>query len=269
MYSLLVVFQCITLEGWSDIMIQFQQSYTDFSVILFLPIVFIGAFFLINLLLAVINSSFASSNKEQQLKQAAEKEKKKNKKKVVRVDESNFDEEDLIDEVGIQQYGITKRVALRMITRLKRNMAIKEAEELERRNRPPEEEEEIRAHVVTMPDAYEPPVEDTRKDVAPDDSGSEFSVQIEKYLHEIQQPGKGHKTERKISKEIKHFAVNDMRIGNEFQARRDDEKKKKIKTGEGGQLAVKQDRSPPESAKNTMSDMHHLENFLGMDKDPQ
>lgn len=192
--------------------------------------VFIGAFFLINLLLAVINSSFSNTNKEQQEKAKKEAEKSKSKKKVVRTDESAFNEEDLLNEVGIAQYGITKRVALRMITRLRRIQAVKAAEELERRNRPPEEEEEIKPYVVTLPDAYEPPVEETRKDAAPDDSGSEFSVQIEKYLHEIQQPKKGSKTERKATKEIKHFAVNDMRIGNEFQLPRDDEKKKKIKT---------------------------------------
>lgn len=61
-----------------------------------------------------------------------------------------------------------------MITRLKRIQAIHAAEELERRNRPPEEEEEIRAHVVTLPDAYVPPVEETRKDVK-EDSDSGFS----------------------------------------------------------------------------------------------
>ena len=63
MFALLVVFQCITLEGWSDIMILFQMSFTDFAFILFLPMVFIGAFFLVNLLLAVINSSFSIKNK--------------------------------------------------------------------------------------------------------------------------------------------------------------------------------------------------------------
>lgn len=126
-----------------------------------------------------------------------------------------------------------------MIIRLNRIRAIKAAEELERRNRPPEEEEEIKAHVVTMPDPYEPPVEETRKDVAPEDSGSEYSEQLEKYLYEIQKPVKGNKTERKVSKEIKHFAVNDMRIGNEMQVRRDDEKKRKIKAAAVDQLAVK------------------------------
>lgn len=38
----------------------------------------------------------------------------------MRTDESAFDETDLLNEVGIAQYGITKRVALRMITRLRR-----------------------------------------------------------------------------------------------------------------------------------------------------
>jgi len=39
------------------------MSYTNFSFILFLPVVFIGAFFLVNLTLAVINSSFGVTHK--------------------------------------------------------------------------------------------------------------------------------------------------------------------------------------------------------------
>ena len=62
-----------------------------------------------------------------------------------------------------------------------------------------------------------------------------------------------------MTKVIKHYAVNDMRIGNEMQLPRDGERKKPIKTVEGNQLAVKEDRSPPQSNKNTMSDMHNLE----------
>lgn len=50
-----------------------------------------------------------------------------------------------------------------------------------------------------------------------------------------------------------------MRIGNEMQLPRDGERKKPIKTVEGNQLAVKEDRSLPQSNKNTMSDMHNLE----------
>jgi len=44
---------------------------------LFLPVVFIGAFFLVNLTLAVINSSFSQAQKRQEQRQKAEEEKRK------------------------------------------------------------------------------------------------------------------------------------------------------------------------------------------------
>ena len=49
-------------------MVDFQRSYSTYSFILFLPIVFIGAFFLVNLTLAVINSSFSKMKQEQDAK---------------------------------------------------------------------------------------------------------------------------------------------------------------------------------------------------------
>jgi hypothetical protein len=54
--SLLVIFQCVTLEGWSEIMIMLQKAFNFFSFLFFIPLVFIGAFFLLNLTLAVIKS---------------------------------------------------------------------------------------------------------------------------------------------------------------------------------------------------------------------
>mmetsp|Transcript_20713 Transcript_20713/g.31748 ORF Transcript_20713/g.31748 Transcript_20713/m.31748 type:complete len:203 (-) Transcript_20713:6255-6863(-) len=65
-YSLLQVFQCVTLEGWSDIQRQMQQALSYIIFIYFVPLVFIGAFFLLNLTLAVINSKFTEAHKEQQ-----------------------------------------------------------------------------------------------------------------------------------------------------------------------------------------------------------
>jgi uncharacterized paraquat-inducible protein A len=62
LFGLLCVFQCITLEGWSDNMVMFQQGYSMYSFVYFFLIVIIGAFFLVNLLLAVINSSFSNRN---------------------------------------------------------------------------------------------------------------------------------------------------------------------------------------------------------------
>ena len=55
-YSLLIVFQSVTLEGWSVFMVWIEKTYTTISFLFFIPIVFIGAFFLLNLTLAVIKS---------------------------------------------------------------------------------------------------------------------------------------------------------------------------------------------------------------------
>ena len=60
-WSLLNVFQCITLEGWSETMVMYQKAYTVWTFFFFVPLVFIGAFFLLNLTLAVIQSSYTET----------------------------------------------------------------------------------------------------------------------------------------------------------------------------------------------------------------
>ena len=67
-YCVLAVFQCVTLEGWSDIQRQMQQCFTYYIFMFFLPLVLIGAFFLLNLTLAVINSKFTEEHNKQQKK---------------------------------------------------------------------------------------------------------------------------------------------------------------------------------------------------------
>ena len=42
----------------------YQQAYTYYAFFFFVPMVFIGAFFLLNLTLAVINSKFSETMKE-------------------------------------------------------------------------------------------------------------------------------------------------------------------------------------------------------------
>jgi len=64
---LLAVFQCVTMEGWSDIQYMMQKAYSPYMFMFFVPLVFIGAFFLLNLTLAVINSKFTEAHKEQQM----------------------------------------------------------------------------------------------------------------------------------------------------------------------------------------------------------
>jgi len=74
------VFVCITLEGWSDIQVYYQKTFSEIIFCLFLPIVFLGAFFLLNLTLAVINSSFGRTHKHyQELEEIAKEKARKNK----------------------------------------------------------------------------------------------------------------------------------------------------------------------------------------------
>ena len=69
-WAMLLIFQCVTLEGWSDLMVQYQRVYTYFSFMYFVPLVFIGAFFLLNLTLAVINTSFNDAQERIKKKKA-------------------------------------------------------------------------------------------------------------------------------------------------------------------------------------------------------
>ena len=57
-YSFLMVFQCITLEGWTQIMFYYVRTFSIYMVFFFIPLVWIGAYFLVNLTLAVINTTF-------------------------------------------------------------------------------------------------------------------------------------------------------------------------------------------------------------------
>jgi len=59
-YSLLAIFTSVTLEGWTYSMYSIAQSFTNLSFVFFVPLVFIGAFFLMNLTLAVIQSKFTA-----------------------------------------------------------------------------------------------------------------------------------------------------------------------------------------------------------------
>ena len=54
--AFLTVFQCVTMEGWTDTQYILSKAFGPYSVIFFTPLVLIGAFFLVNFTLAVIKS---------------------------------------------------------------------------------------------------------------------------------------------------------------------------------------------------------------------
>ena len=67
-WALLNVFQCVTMEGWSEIMVMYQRAYTPLVIFFFVPLVFIGAFFLLNLNLAVIQAKYSETQADQKEK---------------------------------------------------------------------------------------------------------------------------------------------------------------------------------------------------------
>ncbi len=97
LYALINVFVCITLEGWSDIQVYYQKTFSEIIFCLFLHIVFLGAIFLVNLTQAIIKSSFGRTHKHYQEFEIIAKEKstkKKLRKKNVEVEVVIDDEED-------------------------------------------------------------------------------------------------------------------------------------------------------------------------------
>lgn len=59
--ALLVIFQCMTLEGWTDIMYMYQDAHSDdFASIYFIVMITLVSFFLLSVILAVISEAFDS-----------------------------------------------------------------------------------------------------------------------------------------------------------------------------------------------------------------
>lgn len=61
--SFIAVFQIITLEGWYTIMTNTQRTFSYFSFIYFIPLVYLGSYLLLNLTKAIIAISFTNAVK--------------------------------------------------------------------------------------------------------------------------------------------------------------------------------------------------------------
>lgn len=75
LYAMLLIFQTVTLEGWTPNMIDLEMCVATWVVGYFIPIVFIGAFFLLNLTLAVIKSKFTEEHKNKKQNHGTKKKK--------------------------------------------------------------------------------------------------------------------------------------------------------------------------------------------------
>jgi Ion transport protein len=60
--GMLTIFQTITLEGWSDLMYMMMDSGSPIVAgVFFISLVFLGAFFLLNVILVVIISNYSET----------------------------------------------------------------------------------------------------------------------------------------------------------------------------------------------------------------
>ncbi|CAN0417131.1 unnamed protein product, partial [Ectocarpus sp. 8 AP-2014] len=65
--AFLTIFQSITLEGWSDILYQVKDcSRPVLADLFFIVLVLWGAFFTLNLLLAVLENNFSQGREEEE-----------------------------------------------------------------------------------------------------------------------------------------------------------------------------------------------------------
>jgi len=60
--AILTVFQCVTLEGWSDVMKISMKTIHPLAAIFFILLIFLGAFFMVNLTLAVITNKVTEAH---------------------------------------------------------------------------------------------------------------------------------------------------------------------------------------------------------------
>ena len=67
--AFITIFQCITLEGWADIMYISMDVFSPATVIYFVLLLIFGTFVLLNLLLAVVVSKFGQCKRDMEMQQ--------------------------------------------------------------------------------------------------------------------------------------------------------------------------------------------------------
>ena len=73
LWSVVTIFQCITLEGWTPIMYWTMDATTVWSFLYFVVLIWVGGFFVLQLALAVVTDSYADMAEDEAERQAEEK----------------------------------------------------------------------------------------------------------------------------------------------------------------------------------------------------
>jgi hypothetical protein len=70
-FSMLTVFQCITMEGWTSVLYWTNDALgSSFNWIYFVPLIILGSFFMLNLVLGVLSGEFAKERERVENRQA-------------------------------------------------------------------------------------------------------------------------------------------------------------------------------------------------------
>ncbi|XP_042565276.1 probable voltage-dependent N-type calcium channel subunit alpha-1B [Clupea harengus] len=70
LFAILTVFQCITMEGWTDILYNANDSSGNtWNWLYFVPLIIIGSFFMLNLVLGVLSGEFAKERERVEKRQ--------------------------------------------------------------------------------------------------------------------------------------------------------------------------------------------------------
>jgi len=106
--ALLTVFQCVTMEGWTDTLYDTSQAFGVYAVIFYVPLILIGSLFLVNFTLAVIKSQVTKIYEDnRQAKRVAAQ----NKAKGVKVDPEELQAEaenkiTVAQLLGVKSHGV-------------------------------------------------------------------------------------------------------------------------------------------------------------------
>uniref|UniRef100_UPI0037E984D5 voltage-dependent N-type calcium channel subunit alpha-1B-like n=1 Tax=Semicossyphus pulcher TaxID=241346 RepID=UPI0037E984D5 len=69
LFAVLTVFQCITMEGWVDILYSTNDVGNTWNWLYFIPLIIIGSFFMLNLVLGVLSGEFAKERERVEKRQ--------------------------------------------------------------------------------------------------------------------------------------------------------------------------------------------------------
>ncbi|KAK2174860.1 hypothetical protein NP493_771g00002 [Ridgeia piscesae] len=138
-YAMLTVFQCITMEGWTSVLYYTNDARgSDYNWIYFVPLIILGSFFMLNLVLGVLSGEFAKERERVENRRAFLKLRKQQQIErelngylewICKAEEVILNEERTTDEEKMKIIEARRRAASRKVKQMKQ--CSKDTEDLE------------------------------------------------------------------------------------------------------------------------------------------